>query len=445
MTKKAQSDIRSPNAPQVYLILQGLGSPFFKQLGSKLADEGGTVHRVNFCGGDWWFSDKLSGWFPGHAKNHRFNGELDTLGTYYRTLIERHGITTIILFGDCRPVHKVAREVAAELGLNLWVFEEGYIRPGFVTCEVGGTNDLSAMPRTMPELEDNMAASAAHRATCEPWHGTSPMPARVRMDLTHHLWNILLKPFYFRYRTHRPDRMGAEIKGWLARMARKLRHKNLNAALIKRYENSDKPFFMVPLQLNSDFQIREHSNYESVLEFVRETVASFAHHAPKSALLMFKSHPLDNGMIDYRSYIAMAAMKHNIEGRVDYLEGGDLKKYLIGSEGVILINSTVAYVALALAKPMKVMGRALYDMAGLTDQQSLDKFWKNPTAPNNKSIDIFMDVVRAECQIPGDLFTKAGIETATQAAANRILAHTKNPVHGVTTFSSPAELGKQSA
>ena len=395
-------------------------------LGKNLGATGSPVHKVNFCGGDWWFA--------GHGKNHRFNGKLETLDAYYRGLINQHSITTIIVFGDCRPIHKVARAVADDLGLPLWVFEEGYIRPGFITCERGGTNDLSALPRSAALV--NAAAAAItddHANTAVPWQAVNPMPARVRMDLAHHLWNILLKPFYYRYRTHRPDSMSAEIKGWLARIGRKIRHKSNNAALVKRYENSDKPFFMVPLQLNSDFQIREHSDFDGILDFVRETVASFARHAPKGALLMFKSHPLDNGMIDFRSYIAMAAMKHNIEGRVDYLEGGDLDTYLNRALGIVLINSTVGYTALAKAKPLKVMGRALYDMAGLADQRSLDKFWKTPPEPEANLIDNFLKLVRANSQIRGDLFTKAGIEIAAASAAARIQKGTEVP----TTTQTP--------
>jgi len=417
MTSKAQSDTKSLSAPSSYLILQGLGSPFFKMLGKNLGAEGSPVHKVNFCGGDWWFS--------GHAINHRFNGKLEVLSDFYHDLIKQHSITTIIVFGDCRPIHKIARKVADDLGLKLWVFEEGYIRPGFITCELGGTNDLSALPRSAASVNARATDIIEDVNTAEPWRAVNPMPRRVRMDFAHHLWNILLKPFYFRYRTHRPDSMMAEIRGWLGRIRRKIEHRNINAALVKRYENTDKPFFMVPLQLNSDFQIREHSDYDGVLDFIRETIASFARHAPKGTLLMFKSHPLDNGMIDYRNYIAMAAMKHNIEGRIDYLEGGNLEKYLERALGIILINSTVAFAALAKAKPLKVMGRALFNMAGLADPRNLDKFWKTPPMPDPALIDNFLKVVRTDSQIRGDLFTKAGIEIATKAASVRIQADTE--------------------
>jgi len=413
------------STPAVYLILQGLGSPFFKMLASHLAAEGTPVHKVNFCGGDWWFA--------GRTINHRFNGTPNQLAAFYRRLIEEHQVTTILLFGDCRPIHKTARNVAADMGLRVWAFEEGYIRPGYITCEQAGTNDLSTLPRMPDQLQKRAAqidaqvaevkASSENARSEEAAHtetAATQMPARVRMDITHHLWNILLKPLYFRYRSHRPDSVTSEIKGWASRLKRKVRFKNINSALVQRYQELDNDFFMVPLQLNSDFQIREHSNYESVLEFIREIVASFARNAPKNTLLMLKSHPLDNGMIDYRNYIAMAAIKHGIEGRVDYLEGGDLNIFLSRTKGVVLINSTVGYAALAAAKPIKVMGRALYNMTGLAEQRPLDKFWKNPAVPNQQLIDDFLKVIRTDSQIAGNLFTGAGLKMAAQTAADRI-------------------------
>jgi len=385
----------------------------------QLSETGNTVHRVNFCGGDWWFG--------GHAKNHRYNGKPDQLRAFYQRLIKKYNITTLLLFGDCRPIHKVARSVAKDQDLTLWVFEEGYTRPGFITCEKDGTNDLSYLPRTPEGLRERARQLKNTKPPVQNTHMTNIMPTRVRMDLAHHLWSLLLKPLYFRFKTHRPYTMGAELRGWATRLRRRISYHNINSALINRYENPDQKFFMVPLQLNSDFQIREHSNYESVLDFIREIIASFARSAPKGALLMFKAHPLDNGMIDYRNYIAMAAMKHGIEGRVDYLEGGDLDQFLKHCEGVALINSTVGYAAIKKAKAIKVMGRALYNMPGLTDQNSIDKFWQHPSPPDLSLINAFLKVTLADSQITGDFFTKSGIKMAVNGSISRIRGEVQFP------------------
>ncbi len=45
------------------------------------------------------------------------------------------------------------------------------------------------------------------------------------------------------------------------------------------------------------------------------------------------------------------------------------------ARGVVVINSTVGFSALQHGKPVKVMGDALYDLAGMTFQDSLQSFW----------------------------------------------------------------------
>jgi len=52
-------------------------------------------------------------------------------------------VTDIVLYGDTRPIHAQAVEIANKLGLSVHVFEEGYMRPYWVTYERGGTNGNS--------------------------------------------------------------------------------------------------------------------------------------------------------------------------------------------------------------------------------------------------------------------------------------------------------------
>jgi len=44
-------------------------------------------------------------------------------------------ITDIILFGDCRPVHAAAIAIAKRHQIPHYVFEEGYLRPNWITLE----------------------------------------------------------------------------------------------------------------------------------------------------------------------------------------------------------------------------------------------------------------------------------------------------------------------
>ncbi len=404
-----------------FLFLQGLASPFMSILGNKLNDAGANVHRVNFCGGDWWF---------GRGSNNtigqtNFRGKHAALADTYKQLIKEHAVTTVVLFGDCRPIHKIAATVAAAEGVDILVFEEGYTRPGWITCELGGTNDKSSLPRTKETITKRAAQINPSNVT-NPLL-PNPMPPRVKMDMQFHAANISSFWYFRHYQTHRPEKVSAELRGWISRFWRKRKFSTENEALIKLYETTKERFFLVPLQLTSDFQIREHSDYDGVPDFIGEVIASFAKNAKPQDRLLIKSHPLDNGMIDYRSLIGTSTAIHGIDDRVAYIEGGDLEVLLNATKGVILINSTVGFATLKKGKPMKVMGRALYDSAGLTHQGSLDSFWKKPTNPEDKIVQDFLKVVRHDTQIYGDFFTNVGMELAADAATARLMANPTQP------------------
>ena len=54
---------------------------------------------------------------------------------------------TILCFGDCRPLHKEAKRWAKSKGIRFLAFEEGYLRPQFITVEEDGVNAYSSLPR----------------------------------------------------------------------------------------------------------------------------------------------------------------------------------------------------------------------------------------------------------------------------------------------------------
>src|SRR4051794_7177849 len=121
------------------LLLQGPVGPFFRKLAKVLTHAGAeAVHTINFNGGDWLFSPSGSIDYTGR--------EEDWPTFLERTLAELR-IDAILLFGDCRSFHIAARNVARRHGIELWAFEEGYVRPNFVTMERGGTNGNSVLPK----------------------------------------------------------------------------------------------------------------------------------------------------------------------------------------------------------------------------------------------------------------------------------------------------------
>jgi len=131
----------------------------------------------------------------------------------------------------------------------------------------------------------------------------------------------------------------------------------------------------VALQVYNDFQIRQHSPYEDVRDFIREVVASFAMHASKEHHLVFKHHPMDRGQRDYRRLLNGLCEQFDLHGRVHYVHDVHLPTLLRKARGVVTVNSTVGLSALHHGKSLQLMGRALYDLEGLTHQGGLHKFW----------------------------------------------------------------------
>jgi capsular polysaccharide export protein len=405
--------------PRHILFLQGLATPFFAELAAALAARGHKVRRLNFCGADHIFRDPKN--HP--VQQHAYTGPMESLPTFCRELFAHAHIDTILLFGDCRPIHRDACTAAAEMGIETFVFDEGYIRPGNVTMERGGSNGFSLMPHSMEEVQALYRAVATPPRADLPPVGTD-MRRRALMDIAGHAANMLMKGRFPHYRGHRPASLGAEAKGWFLRILRTLRFRRQDRATVARFESTDEPFFLVPLQLNSDYQIRMHSSYDGITPFIREVITSFAAHAPAGTTLFFKNHPLDNGLIDYRSLIRRVARELGVEGRIFFASGGDLDAMIRRARGVVLINSTVGYATLRLGAPMKVMGTALYNLEGLTDQRPLDGFWQNPMPPQQRLADEFLTVVRTYTQIRGDFFSDAGIKLATREAIKVIEGET---------------------
>ena len=119
------------------LMLQGPVGPFFARFARDLEVRGFNVFKINFNGGD-----KL---FYRRKRTISYTGKLKDWENYLERLIKNRNIGRIYLFGDCRSYHRTARKVANKLGIRVFVFEEGYIRPDFITLEEHGVNGNSPM------------------------------------------------------------------------------------------------------------------------------------------------------------------------------------------------------------------------------------------------------------------------------------------------------------
>lgn len=343
------------------LLLQGPMGPFFSRLARDLAAVGATVFKVNFNGGDWVF-------YPSNAVN--FLGGMAEWPAFFDGLLTKHKIDLVLLFGDCRPLHQVAHELAHRRGVEIGVFEEGYIRPDYITLERFGVNGHSLIPR------DPAFYFSAPDIPAKP---TTPLGNTywfaVLWVIVYYTASVLLQPWFRKYRHHRPLTAWEGVlwmrgvwrkwyaayreRGWLAR---------LRGTLSKRY-------FLVALQVHTDAQVHVHSTFESVEQFLLRVMNSFAAYAPAGTYLVIKHHPMDRAYRDYTRLITMHAKDMGISDRVVYIHDQHLPTLLEHARGVVVINSTVGLSAIHHGTPTKVCGTAIYDLPGLTFPENLDDFW----------------------------------------------------------------------
>lgn len=344
------------------LLLQGPLGPFFRRLACDLKSVGAEVIKINFNGGDWLF-------YPTKARS--FRGKLSGWPEFFEQLLVQEAIDVVLLFGDCRPVHDKVREISHRHGVEIGVFEEGYIRPDYITFESSGVNGHSLIP-CMPDFYFRIGKLPLS----PPLRIGKTFPFVMLWAMGYYLASALLWPFFPRYQHHRPFTL-LEVVPWLRSGWRKLFYRIREYGIQQKlvYQCS-KRYFLVPLQVHNDAQLHFHSNFASVEAFIQHVIGSFAENAPKDTILVIKHHPMDRGYHDYRRFINKLSRHWRLEQRLLYIHDQHLPSLLTHARGVVVVNSTVGLSALYHGAPTKVLGRAMYDMEGLTFQGSLDEFWQ---------------------------------------------------------------------
>jgi capsular polysaccharide export protein len=412
-----------------FLFLQGLSTLFWVRLAREVESRGHAVHRINFSGGDKVFWPKLG------AVNYR--GRFSDWRNYLGTFLHENGITDIIVFGDCRPYHRVAIDLAGPRGIAVHVFEEGYFRPEWITLERDGTNAYSALPRDAAAFR----AEAAKETFTEvlPQFVSGGFARRVRWEILNQTSTLLLAPFYPHFRRHRCQHPLNELRGWIKRLVRRPYERHRARRLSHFLTESAHPFYLLPLQLETDFQIRRHSPFKSMANVMEVVLESFARKAPTNSVLIVKLHPLDNGLVNFRRQAGEISQRLGLGDRVFVIDGGHLPTLLSHAQGVVVVNSTTGLSALHHNRPVKALGRALFDVPGLTFQGSLDRFWTERPSPDQELFRDFRAVVLRRAQINGSFFTEAGIELGVREAVERMQVPT---LPGQAAVRTPAGLSE---
>ncbi|MEM9343701.1 MAG: capsule biosynthesis protein CapA [Pseudomonadota bacterium] len=393
-----------------FLFLQGPHGPFFAQLARSLRASGAEVERVLFNRGDrlyWrgpatWFvgsSDAWPDWIAGH-------------------LAERE-ITDLVLYGDTRRLHADAIPAARKLGLRVHVFEEGYLRPWWVTYEREGSNgnsplidipldritaarDTPALPVEAPEgwgaLYRHMGYGASYHAAILSGGPSQPSHREVsiRREAVLNIARLITAPV---------AALGRRFATW-------------------RLSRSAAPYHLVLLQLDHDANFRNHGPFRDSEDFVTTVLKSFASGARRHHRLVFKAHPLEDGRVPLGPLIRRKAADLGVSERVHYIPGGKLATLLDKATTAVAVNSTAAQQALFRGLPLRAFGRSVYARSAFVSDQPLRDFFADPHPPDREAYAAYRQFLLETSQVPGSYYSAPGRRQLCRRLVDMMLADT---------------------
>lgn len=400
-------------AERHFLFLQSHPSRFAAEVAGALEREGHRTSRIDFSVADWIF------WFP--RKSVAYRGRLSGWQGFLENYVDRHGVTDIVYYADCRPYHAIARKVARPRGIRAFAYEYGYLRPDWITLEPDGMGVLShfpadparirtlaaRLPRVIPELRHGHVF--AHEAFNEIVFDVSP---------------ILFAPAFPFYEPDWYYHPFVDFPSHLVRILGEGRAARRGRADLAAIRESGAPCFLVGMQLQADYQIRNNSAYRHVSWMIEEVLVSFADRAPRDARLMFRPHPLDNNLERWQETVRRRAAELGIAERVSIVAATRLSETLARCTGAVVVNSTLGLQALRNGLKVKALGPAIYDMPGLTFQGSLDAFWTTEERPDPTLYADLVSVMAATIQIQGNFFSRDGRDAAVPVFVRRLVDDT---------------------
>ena len=398
---------------RTFLFLQGPHGPFFAQLGAMLRAAGAETWRVGFNAGDRAF------WGGRFYIAH--TGTPEDWPAHLAQILDAQAVTDLVLYGDTRPIHALAVAEAQRRGIVVHVFEEGYLRPWWVTYERGGSNghsrlmelSVADMRRALAHVELDLIDAPAH------W---GDMRHHVFYGAAYHACVLLANRSYAGFRPHRALNVRQEALLHLNRLLAMPRHAIERRLATRRVRRGGFPYHLALLQLEHDASFRMHSPFASMAEFLEVVLRGFAQGAPRHHHLVFKAHPLEDGRVRLQSEILRLAAAHGIAERVHFIRGGKLAGLLNHARSAVTVNSTAAQQVLWRGMPLKVFGRAVYDKPEFVSTQPLPEFFAAPTRPDLRAYRDYRRFLLETSQLPGGFYSAAGRRQLLRQVVDLMLA-----------------------
>ena len=413
-----QSFLCEVSAPNI-LLLQGPAGPFFSELQNGLEVIGISTRRVIFNAGDVRFGGK--------GAQLEFNGNCAEWEAWLRFECSLNKPDFIIMFGSSRPIHRVARHVAQFFSIEVLSLEEGYLRTGYITCEVGGNNQHSPFANWCSKGKYLSKAGVVNR---------SPCPGRFPVFYKS-LWAII----YYLLRDILPVRGGQELLhrtqehpvrlalSWLSHAIRRTVSWIIELPAINRFRRRP-GYILIPLQVSTDSQICYAARGWNNLSLVKACIDGCAR-LKSPPQIVVKLHPLERDSWRIKKDILRRAKRAGLlSGVITVISSGRIGELAQHSSGMVVINSTSAFSALHHNVPVLVLGDAIYRHQALVTlgESAADvlRFFKARRLKDHDAIQLFIDQLKVESLLPGDFYDPAARQVAVSGILEKIQTRTKN-------------------
>ena len=401
-------------ARHVFLFLQGPHGPFFAKLARMLRRAGADAWRVGFNAGD-------SAFWRDRSSYLAYRGTPEAWGDALAHILTDKGITDIVLYGDTRPIHAEAVKQARARGLRVHVFEEGYMRPYWVTYERGGANGHSrlmelSVERMRSDLEQSDMDTALPPAS---W---GDMRQHIFYGALYHFCVLALNWRYAAFRPHRSLSVRKEFALYLKRLLLMPFQAIDRRVATWRIRHGGFPYHLALLQLEHDSSFQMHSPFDTMADFLETVISGFARGAPRHHHLVVKAHPLEDGRVPVRRDLRRLAVAHGVADRVHYVRGGKLAQLLDEARSAVTVNSTAAQQVLWRGIPLKTFGAAVYAKPEFVSTKPLADFFAGAERPDRRAYADYRRYLLETSQIAGGYYSSSGRRQLLRQAVDMMLS-----------------------
>jgi len=397
-----------------FLFLQGPHGPFFGRLGVMIRRTGAQVWRVGFNAGDRVFWRDGKSYIP-------YTGRAEDWPGRFRALVAEKRVTDLVIYGDTRPVHAEAVRIARALGICVHVFEEGYMRPYWVTYERGGSNGFSRLMQ-MSVGEMRKALANSDMDTALPPASWGDMRQHIFYGAAYHGCVLLFNRGYRNFRPHRALSVGQEFVLYLRRLFLMPAQAVERRLATFRIRHGGFPYHLALLQLEHDASFQMHSPFSTMTDFLETVVEAFAQGAPRHHHLVVKAHPLEDGRVPLRRELARLSRRFGVTDRVHFVRGGKLAQLLDEARSAVTVNSTAAQQVLWRGIPLKTFGDAVYAKPEFVSTKPLRDFFQLAERPDRRAYADYRRYLLETSQIAGGFYSASGRRQLLRQAVDMMLS-----------------------